>query len=1538
MATLNSEKSLALLRFLRDCSALRRKRVARYEPHERILWFSQVPYRPPECRSVFFREDPGGALLHVRKTRMPPRPPIPEAFRDLLRADQLDDPREEPVFTPSRREREELAAAWNSYLTGAWRPWATRMKAWREVQRVYEEVDYMRRRLVEADERFELVVAVGFLQWRDASRTEIQRHLLSAPAEIHFDPSRGELTVEVVGPLRLELDMLAFHDQPKLDWKTLEPRITELDPWHRESAMEVLRIVANQTSATAELYDDAMEPQGQPDETLRVFYAPALVLRERRPNAYDEVIQKLIELASSGREIATTAPWERFLAEGETEEAAPGQVLEVSVPPGFVDRRVYFPLPTNDEQRAIIERLKSQPYVLVKGPPGTGKSLTIANLICHLLASGERVLVTAQAPKALAVLKDLLPEEVRKLCVNAIGSTRDQESFLEESVRGIIARKENWQGGGWAENRMRRLENELRELEIERSKVERRLREMREAETARHNVGGGYDGTAAEIAKKVDARRERFGWMPELAAGAAQCPLHAEEIAFLAEVHGKFSAERVKELSLELGDFELPEPAAFAEVLERLETAERLFETARTRAPRVPVEAVSSLPDEAVEGAGQVLAEFDEGIARLTLALGAAADEVIADLVAGRGGRWRQLAAEASALAQQMLARRGKIGTSRVDIPQGVDRRQLLADARRRLEHFERGGRRSWGVFTPRTVSETAYVEARCYVDGSPVESPAALAKVVAYLELSSLLDEFTHLVCELQVEVDQQHLLRGVQDAAAFAEDLERFVRVLDGPAKALLGHLPVHERLALIRREERDRLRASVELERAWRLVSREKQRLASWQRAIKSLPADRRHPCMERFAEAIESRDPGLWAAAHRERQALLDERAEYSRYEQLLAALGAACPGLPALLRETQGQPEWKERLLQLREAWAWAAARDWLKRRISVEEYQALGREWHRLQERILKKTEELAGLKAWRAFFARLDDATQQSLIAWSAAVERIGRDKGKFSFVHRRTAREYLSACIPKIPAWIMPLHRLWATVDPEPGVFDTIIIDEASQAGLDSLVLFLLGKRIIVVGDDKQNSPEAVGIREDDVTRLAWDHLRAFRFRDEFRLDSSLFDHALRTFGNPITLREHFRCVPEIIEFSNDLCYQENPLIPLKEPPPRRLSPLRATYVEGASCEGKGPRIINRKEAEALVDALVKCLQDEAYEGKTMGVIVLQGHAQVQLIEEMLVRRIDPRVRELRKIHCGVPATFQGDERDVIFLSLVIAPNHEYRALTNLPEQRRFNVAMSRAREQVWLFHSVRADELSPECLRYRLLQHFDPRNRRVRRHFYESRYRLEREAREAAREKEMPPDPYESWFEVDVALELLRRNYRIRPHYRVVDRAIDIVVEGEDRRLAVECDGGEWHGPEEYDRELARQRQLERAGWTFVRLRESEFYADRERAIERVVEACELLGIHPVGRRIARGGEAGSAAAGRAGSGRLTRGAGEKGPGDEAGGLGRAPLNGDKVARESEGWLRNRTAQPALRGRPDGFEARGQQPADSTSHEET
>jgi very-short-patch-repair endonuclease len=262
--------------------------------------------------------------------------------------------------------------------------------------------------------------------------------------------------------------------------------------------------------------------------------------------------------------------------------------------------------------------------------------------------------------------------------------------------------------------------------------------------------------------------------------------------------------------------------------------------------------------------------------------------------------------------------------------------------------------------------------------------------------------------------------------------------------------------------------------------------------------------------------------------------------------------------------------------------------------------------------------------------------------------------------------------------------------------------------------------------------------------------------------------------------------------------------------------------------------------------------CLSDEAYENKTMGVIVLQGHGQVELIERMLAERLEPKTIQDRKLRCGVPATFQGDQRDVMFLSLVTAPNVRFRALNRLPEVRRFNVAMSRARDQIWLFHSVQQSDLGPDDLRRKLVAFVRNPMRETLINLDDERDRLEREARRAPRRRGDQPEPYESWFEVDVALELLRRKYLIRPQYEVAGKRIDLVIEGSESRLAVECDGDTWHGAEQYEHDAARQRQLERAQWTFSRITESDFYANRTRAIQLVLEACEELAIHPVDYR--------------------------------------------------------------------------------------
>ena len=297
--------------------------------------------------------------------------------------------------------------------------------------------------------------------------------------------------------------MLELQNQPRLEETGVDDLLEELEiqAWDRAKVGEILRIIANRASSDAQVDEKSLKPFERADETLRLIYAPALVLRERRPTAYEELINRLLKASEGEPCLISTAPWERFRRRGAPSEISTGTSAEgPSNDSGSEETnwRLYFPLPTNEEQRRIADRLRAQPYVVVKGPPGTGKSHTIANLICHLLACKNRILVTAQAPKALTVLLDLLPTEIRNLCVTSLGSTREDQRLLEDSVRGILWRKNEWKGEGWAQQRSLELENDLRQLDDRRVQVERGLRECREAETYSHTLLGGYQGTAGQ--------------------------------------------------------------------------------------------------------------------------------------------------------------------------------------------------------------------------------------------------------------------------------------------------------------------------------------------------------------------------------------------------------------------------------------------------------------------------------------------------------------------------------------------------------------------------------------------------------------------------------------------------------------------------------------------------------------------------------------------------------------------------------------------------------------------------------------------------------------------------------------------------------------------------------------------------------------------------------------------------------------------------------------------------------------------------------
>ncbi len=201
--------------------------------------------------------------------------------------------------------------------------------------------------------------------------------------------------------------------------------------------------------------------------------------------------------------------------------------------------------------------------------------------------------------------------------------------------------------------------------------------------------------------------------------------------------------------------------------------------------------------------------------------------------------------------------------------------------------------------------------------------------------------------------------------------------------------------------------------------------------------------------------------------------------------------------------------------------------------------------------------------------------------------------------------------------------------------------------------------------------------------------------------------------------------------------------------------------------------------------------------------------------------------------RLLCGNPAQFQGDERDVVLLSLVDGPNPDGGRLPMRQDERfkqRFNVAASRARDQLWVVYSLDpAADLQEGDLRRRLIE-----------------YALNPEAALHSLWGEL--DKAESPFEQEVLRWLMRAGYRVHAQVPVGCYRIDLVVEGGGQRVAVECDGDRWHPWERIYEDLERQAVLERLGWRFIRIRGSEFYRDPDGTMRRVFAELERMGINP------------------------------------------------------------------------------------------
>jgi very-short-patch-repair endonuclease len=333
---------------------------------------------------------------------------------------------------------------------------------------------------------------------------------------------------------------------------------------------------------------------------------------------------------------------------------------------------------------------------------------------------------------------------------------------------------------------------------------------------------------------------------------------------------------------------------------------------------------------------------------------------------------------------------------------------------------------------------------------------------------------------------------------------------------------------------------------------------------------------------------------------------------------------------------------------------------------------------------------------------------------------------------------------------------------------------------------------------------------------------------YRSALREEKSLFDLGTVVFaGGAIMLREHFRCVAPIIEYAKAQFYGHQ-LIPLRLPhASERLDPpLVDILVEDGHRRGK----INPPEVDCIVEEIARIVDDPALAARSIGVTTLLGHEQAAAIMQAIEQVIGAEAMLRHDIRVGEPAAFQGDERDIMFVSLVADRGSS--ALSGLGYEQRFNVAASRARDRMVLVRSVELEELRPaDRLRRSLIEHFHAP------FAGDTTQAAERRAR------------CESGFEEAMYDLLVERGYRVDTQVAVGTKRIDLVVEGaDDRRLAIECDGDRFHGPERWPDDMARQRMLERAGWTIWRCFASRFVRERDAVIAELVALLAARGIAP------------------------------------------------------------------------------------------
>lgn len=1343
------------------------------------------------------------------------------------------------TITESFDDSKERIALFDKWL-GQREAWANAERPVREAIGLFSNFFTLYGQLQREAEKYQLYIGDGHLVW-DSAIESVDHPILIKKVELEFNSSVPEFIVkEIDESSELYTSLLRHHE---LDGKSIIECKSKLE------ASPVHPLAANKSTEFFKYFIQRFFQNGRfvnaYDEIENGYpsiYKDPILFLGGRVQGLTESLDRLIEATETSDNISEAL----LRMAGVDEKINPNtnessSIESISSQSG--GRVIDFLLtkPANKEQERVIERLETTGSVLVQGPPGTGKSHTIANIIGHLLASGKTVLVSSHTSKALRVVRDKVAKDLQPLCVSVLENDSVSKGQLEDSVNGIVSYLSKTDSTILS-NEILQLGNRRTQLKDQISKLEAEALRIRKGEYE-DIVVSGKAIEPSEAARRVAVEIEEHGWIPGSIKQGASLTLSAEELSNLYKTNALLN-DKIERCVIE----GLPE---ISKLIEPGELGE-LFNH------------ISSITSKETEIFESVWTHSNQDI----LKLNAVADDLIKALDIFTAHEWVQKIVDETLISEEhvklwmnliaqvnstinSIASRTEIILQHGPVIETQVNEKLLQTARSILIHVKLG--KKLDFFNTVFNSEWKNFIKSVKVDaGQPFREEhfeSLVAYIECYLMRNDLSRRWERQVCSIggprldgeKPEAKAQVLLNALVLATKWNSETWRVIEngllsqgfQLQDTLEKFTAKSELESHISVINQFAKECLVPAIKARELLIKLKRWEVQRTETAKAIKENihKAANSATYLYNMLEAIETKNLDIYKIHY---QIFLELHLKVNHCNDrmvLLEKLELVAPQWASAIASRTGIHGGSEVPGVVEKAWTICQWKQELDKRLQ-DDYSKVQKDISRLKNELQDVNAQFVGKMAWRFQLSRTGLIERQALIGWQQLQNRITKSgTGKRDPILKKEAQKTLKNCKNAVPVWIMPLSRVYESFDLVNTKFDVLILDEASQSDITALIAFSIAKQVIVVGDKEQVTPYAVGEELSKIQVLIDEILKDVPNKLLYTGRTSVYDLAEQSFGETIRLVEHFRCVPDIIQFSNNLSYGDiRPLREASSSPYKKQ--LIAHRIQGATSTAKK----NQKEATEIASMIVAMSDMKEYADASIGVISMVGTEQAILIDSILQRKLPTDKYSKHSILCGNASQFQGDERKVIFISMVDTCDDPPLSIRQDDSfKKTFNVAASRAQDQLWVVHSLNpSTDLKPNDLRLRLIKHA------------ENPQELENQIRNTQNKA----DPKSEVFEPMVIRDLMQAGFRVTPQWKVGAYTIDMIVEGLTKRIAIECDGDRFHPIEKLVEDIERQMVLERLGWKFIRIRGTEYFRYKEKTMKRVMEELDSLGIERLG----------------------------------------------------------------------------------------